>query len=67
MWTETVENGVFNDGDSHEIDTLSPHTKWHPPLKVGDYVWMQNQMGNSPRKWDHSGQVIEVRQHDRMQ
>jgi hypothetical protein len=41
-----------------------PHTKKLPLLKVRDKVWIQNQTGNSPTKWDHSILVIEVRQYD---
>ena len=35
-----------------------------PELRVGDYVRLQNQLGPHPKKWDKTGQVIEVRQHD---
>ena len=35
-----------------------------PPLAVADHVMIQNQIGNHPRRWDKTGQVIEVRQHD---
>ena len=35
-----------------------------PPLKVGDVVWVQNQIGPRPKKWDRSGTVVEVRQFD---
>ncbi|RLC10818.1 MAG: hypothetical protein DRI57_19855 [Deltaproteobacteria bacterium] len=40
------------------------HTKTLPPLKVGDHVRLQNQVGLNPRKWDKTGQVVEVRQHN---
>ncbi len=40
------------------------HTKELPPLKVGDHVRLQNQVGLNPRKWDKTGQVVEVRQHN---
>ncbi len=40
------------------------HTKRLPPLKVGDLVRVQNQVGHHPTKWDKSGVVIEVRQFD---
>ena len=42
----------------------SEHTKRLPELRVGDYVRLQNQLGPHPKKWDKTGQVIEVRQHD---
>ena len=42
----------------------SEHTKPLPPLAVGDTVRIQNQTGNHPLKWDNTGLVVEVRQHD---
>ena len=42
----------------------SEHTRTRPPLRVGDTVRLQNQTGPNPRKWDKTGVVIEVRQHD---
>jgi len=42
----------------------SEHTQRLLPLTVGDHVRLQNQVGNNPRKWDRTGIVIEVRQHD---
>jgi len=35
-----------------------------PPLKVGDHVRIQNQVGRNPRKWDRTGTIIEVKQFD---
>ena len=35
-----------------------------PPLKVGDHIRIQNQVGQNPRKWDKTGTIIEVRQFD---
>ena len=40
------------------------HTKRLPPLKVGDFVLIQNQTGPHPLKWDKTGTVIEVWQFD---
>ena len=40
----------------------SEHTSKLPPLKVGDNVFIQNQVGNHPRRWDTSGTVVEVKQ-----
>ena len=45
-------------------EKLSQHTRKLPPLRVGDRVRLQNQTGLHPRKWDKTGSVIEVRQHD---
>ena len=35
-----------------------------PPLKQGDKVFVQNQMGSHPTKWDASGTVMDAGQHD---
>ena len=35
-----------------------------PKLAVGKHVMMQNQDGNNPRRWDHTGRVVEVRGND---
>ena len=45
-------------------ERLSEHTRPLPPLRVGDYVHLQNQTGPHPTKWDRTGIVIEVRQFD---
>ena len=42
----------------------SEHTQRLPPLMVGDKVLIQNQSGPYPNKWDKSGAITEVRQHD---
>ena len=42
----------------------SQKSKKLPPLKVGDHVMVQNQLGNSPRKWEKRGVVVEVRPFD---
>ena len=47
-----------------DAERFTEHTKSIPPLIVGDYVRIQNQTGNNPRKWDNTGKVVEVRQHD---
>ncbi|RLJ22718.1 hypothetical protein DJ031_00320, partial [bacterium endosymbiont of Escarpia laminata] len=47
-----------------DAERWAEHTKTLPPLMVGDFVRIQNQIGPNPRKWDKTGIVIEVRQHD---
>ena len=42
----------------------SEHTRRLNPLRVGDHVWIQNQVGSNPRKWEQTGTVIEVKQYD---
>ena len=45
----------------------SEHTRRMPALTVGDYVRIQNQTGRHPNKWDRTGTVVEVKQHDQYQ
>ena len=45
-------------------ERLTEHTKVLPPLQVGDSVYIQNQVGNSPNKWDKSGKIVEVKPFD---
>ena len=39
----------------------SEHTKSLPPLNVGEYVRVQNQIGSKPRRWDKTGIIVEVK------
>ena len=43
---------------------LEHGTKALVPLEVHDTVQVQNQVGNKPSRWDITGTVIEVRDHD---
>ena len=43
-------------------ERLTEHTVRLQPLKVGDRVFIQNQTGNHPLRWDRTGLVIEVKQ-----
>ena len=45
----------------------SKTTKNLPPLAVGDYVMIQNQTGNHPRRWDRRGRVVRVLGYDQYQ
>lgn len=46
------------------LENLSEHSRPLSPLKPGDCVFIQNQNGRFPKKWDKSGTVVEVRGHD---
>ena len=46
------------------IEALGKHSKDLPPLKNGDRVFMQNQTGNHPKKWDRTGTITECLQHN---
>ena len=45
-------------------EQLNQNARPLPPLNVGDHCFVQNQVGNSPRKWDRTGIVVETRPHD---
>ena len=46
-------------------EKINAHTRQLPPLKRGDKCFVQNQTGNSPKKWDCSGTVMDVLPHDK--
>ena len=65
-WSDTLDRREEALRNRHQRmqEKWTEHTKALPPLKVGDLVRVQNQLGNAPRKWDKTGTVVEVRQHD---
>ena len=46
------------------MEKLSQNTRALQPLKVGDVVQVQNQVGCRPSKWDITGTVIDVGKYD---
>ena len=46
------------------MSALQEHTRVLPQLQVGDKVFVQNQVGVTPTRWDQTGVVTEVRQFD---
>ncbi len=44
---------------------LAEHSRDLPPLIVGDRVSIQNQTGHRPTKWERTGSVVEVRDHNK--
>jgi len=46
------------------LENLSEHTRHLQPLSVGDSVFVQNQTGRFPNKWDRCGTIAEVRSND---
>lgn len=65
-WRETLaaRESALRNRHMQNWERWSERTKRLPPLKVGDYVRVQNQVGPHPLKWDKTGTVIEVRQFD---
>ena len=46
------------------MESLNEHSRPTPPLTVGDTVFIQNQTGQFPTRWDRSGQVVAVKDHN---
>ena len=64
-WQETKFNRekAMAKRHSREHEKWSEHTNVMPPLRVGDYVYVQNLVGNHPKRWERTGIVVEVRQY----
>ena len=41
-------------------ESLQEHSRFLPPLSIGDRCYVQNQTGNHPKRWDRSGSVVEI-------
>ncbi|KAF0047698.1 hypothetical protein F2P81_001331 [Scophthalmus maximus] len=65
-WRETLtaREEALRNSHIRTAGTWAEHTKRLPPLKVGDLVRVQNQTRPPPNKWDRTGSVVEVCQHD---
>ena len=65
-WQETLmaREEALRNRHMKAAERWSEHTRQIPPLEVGDLVRIQNQIGNFPKKWDKTGQVVEVKQHN---
>ena len=66
IWSNTLtaREDALRNRHMRTQERLSEHTKRLPPLRVGHHVRIQNQIGSYPLKWDKTGIVVEVRQHD---
>ena len=47
-----------------EVESLSPGTRDLLPLRIGDSCRVQNQTGFSPTKWDRTGVIVQVNDHN---
>ena len=45
-------------------EKLNEHTRKLQPLQVSDHVFIQNQHGAHPSKWDKSGKIIDKKPHN---
>ncbi|XP_052760759.1 uncharacterized protein LOC128203366 [Mya arenaria] len=64
-WTELMSHREMALARRHSRDheRWNEHTHRLPPLQVGDHVYLQNLVGNHPRRWERTGTVVEVRQY----
>ena len=46
------------------LEHLGEHSRNLPSLSAGNHVFIQNQQGQFPKKWDRTGIIVEVRNHD---
>ena len=65
-WGETLaaREEALRNRHMRAAERWSEHTRKLPPLITGNHVRIQNQTGPHPTKWDKTGIVIEVLQHD---
>ena len=66
MWQELADarEKALAPRSTKQHEKWSAGTKELPPLQVGDKVFIQNQSGNHPLKWDKRGTVVEVKGFD---
>lgn len=64
-WTELMSHREMALAKRHsrEHERWNEHTHHLPTLQVGDHVYIQNLVGNHPRRWERTGTVVEVRQY----
>ena len=45
-------------------EQYNEHTRNLPPLQIGDIVYVQNQVGANPRRWEKTGRIVEIHEHN---
>ena len=65
-WRELMDHREKAMAKRHSLghEQWSEHVRKLPDLKIGDHVYVQNQNGNNPRRWERTGLIVEVLQHD---
>ena len=63
-WSETLEHRerALAKRHSREHEKWTEHSRTLPALQVGDHVYVQNLVGNHPKRWERTGTVVEVKQ-----
>ena len=66
LWTQAWEakEQALRVRMTRTLEKLGAHSRTLQRLAVGDRVFIQNQHGHNPTKWDRSGTVMEVLDHD---
>ena len=65
-WRELLEHREKALAKRHVAhhEAWSEHSKKLPALPVGTKVFIQNQVGHNPRRWERTGTVMEVKDYD---
>ena len=66
LWTQAWEakEQALRVRMTRTLEKLGAHSRTLQRLAVGDRVFIQNQHGHNPTKWDRSGTVMEALDHD---
>ncbi|XP_010780048.1 uncharacterized protein [Notothenia coriiceps] len=66
LWREAwaAKEDALRTRMSRTTESLGTHSRPLRPLALGERVFLQNQQGPSPHKWDRSGIVVESPRHD---
>ena len=64
-WTELMSHRQLALARRHwrDHERWNEHTRRLAPLQLGYHVYLQNLVGNHPRRWERTGTVVEVRQY----
>ena len=65
-WRELLDHREKGLAKRHvaKKESWSEHTRQLSPLTVGDKVFIQNQTGNNPRRWERTGIILEAKDYD---
>ena len=54
------KEGRYASQNAQSTEAIDMNTRPLAPLSLGDKVFLQNQRGSHPKKWDKSGTVVEL-------
>ena len=66
FWKETLDNKekALARRHIHGVKRWSENTKPWPKSSLGDDVYIQNLVGNHPRRWERTGKIVECKDFD---